>query len=142
MNSTNSTDNISHRGRIVGITPEVTTVEIVSESACSSCHAKGLCSLGESKSKIIELPTRGWDNYSVGDEVEVVLKASMGLKAVWLAYAAPLVVLVAVLLVLNAFGFGEIVCGLGALAAVAVWYFVIWLFRGKLKNEYIFNIKR
>lgn len=142
MNSTNSTDKISHRGRIVGITPEVTTVEIISESACSSCHAKGLCSLGESKSKIIELPTRGWDSYSVGDEVEVVLKASMGLRAVWLAYAAPLVVLVAVLLVLNAFGCGEIVCGLGALAAVAVWYFVIWLFRGKLKNEYIFNIKR
>ncbi len=136
-----SNSEISHRGRIVSITPEVTTVEIVSESACAACHAKGLCSLGDSTVKQVELPTRGWDNYSVGQEVSVVLRASMGHKAVWLAYVIPLVVMVASLLLTLSAGGSELLAGLVAIGAVALYYGVIWLLRGRLRNEYIFNIK-
>lgn len=135
-------EEIFHAGRIVEITPDFTTVEIVSESACSSCHAKGLCSLGESKTKAIQVPTRGWDNYQVGDEVTVTLKASMGHKAVWIAYMIPLALLIAVLLILSGCGVGELASGLWALGAVAVYYLCIRLFGKRLKNEYIFNIKQ
>ncbi|MBQ0127053.1 MAG: SoxR reducing system RseC family protein [Bacteroidales bacterium] len=135
-------EEIFHAGRIVEITPDFTTVEIVSESACSSCHAKGLCSLGESKTKAIQVPTRGWDNYQVGDEVTVTLKASMGHKAVWIAYMIPLALLIAVLLILSGCGVGELASGLWALGAVAVYYLFIRLFGKRLKNEYIFNIKQ
>ena len=133
---------ISHKGRIVEITPEVTTVEIVSESACASCHAKGLCSLGDSKVKTVQVPTRAWDNYQPGDEVNVLLQASMGHKAVWLAYVIPLSLMVAVLMVLTETGVHELASGLAAIASIGVYYFVLWLFRNKLKNEYIFNIKK
>ena len=138
--SSNSSE-ISHRGRIVSITPEITTVEIVSESACAACHAKGLCSLGDSTVKQVELPTRGWDNYSVGQEVNVVLRASMGHKAVWLAYVIPLIILVAALLGTLAAGGSELLAGGVAIGAIALYYLVIWLLRGRLRNEYIFNIK-
>ena len=50
---------ISHEGRIISITPEFTTVEILSESACASCHAASLCGMSEAKRKEIELPTNG-----------------------------------------------------------------------------------
>lgn len=133
---------ISHKGRIVEITPEVTTVEIVSESACASCHAKGLCSLGDSKVKTVQVPTRAWDNYQPGDEVNVLLQASMGHKAVWLAYVIPLIIMVAVLMVLTETGVQELISGIVAIASIGVYYFVLWLFRNKLKNEYIFNIKK
>ncbi len=139
MSSTS--DLISHKGLIVEISPEFTTVEIISEAACSSCHAKALCGLGESKKKAIQVPTRGWDNYVVGQEVEVQLKASMGHKAVWLAYVLPLIILVAALLLLSVAGIPELYAGLGALLVMGLYYFVIWCFRSKLKNEYIFNIK-
>ena len=132
---------ITHRGRIVSITPEFTTVEIVSESACAACHAKGLCSLGDSKVKQVEVPTRGWDNYTVGQEVSVVLRATMGHKAVWLAYGVPLLVLVAALLGILSAGGSELVAGLGAIGAVAMYYGVIWLLRDRLRKEYVFNIK-
>lgn len=132
---------ISHHGRIVRITREFTTVEIVSESACSACHAKSLCGVSESVRKEIQVPTFPRENRNVGDEVEVLLKASMGLKAVWLAYVIPLFVLIAVLLGMLSFGAGELVAGLSALAAVAVYYLVIWLFRGRLQNEYVFTIQ-
>ena len=137
-----SSSEISHKGRVVSVTPEVTTVEIVSESACGACHAKGLCSLGDSKVKMVEVPTSGWSDIRPGDEVEVVLKVSMGHKAVLLAYMIPLVLLVAVLLVAVSAGVGELYAGLAAIAAVAVYYFGLWLMRGRLRNEYIFNIKK
>lgn len=136
-----SNSDIAHRGRIVSITPEVTTVEIVSEPACSACHAKGLCSLGDATVKQVELPTRGWDNYVVGDEVQVILRASMGHKAVWLAYVVPLLVMVAVLLGTLAAGGSELLAGSLAIGAIALYYVLIWLLRGRLRNEYIFNIK-
>ena len=132
---------ITHRGRIVSITPEYTTVEIVSESACAACHAKGLCSLGDSKIKQVEVPTRGWDNYTVGQEVSVVLRATMGHKAVWLAYVVPLLVMVAALLGILSAGGSELAAGLGAIGAVAAYYAVIWLLRDRLRKEYVFNIK-
>ena len=132
---------ITHRGRIVSITPEYTTVEIVSESACAACHAKGLCSLGDSKIKQVEVPTRGWDNYTVGQEVSVVLRATMGHKAVWLAYVVPLLILVAALLGILSAGSSELLAGLGAIGAVAAYYGVIWLLRDRLRKEYVFNIK-
>jgi len=137
----NSNSEVTHRGRIVSVTPEVTTVEIVSESACAACHAKGFCSLGDSTVKQVELPTRGWDHYAPGDEVTLALRASMGHKAVWLAYVLPLVVLVAALLGTLAAGGSELLAGGAAIAAVALYYLGLWLLRDRLRNTYIFSIK-
>ena len=92
-------NNISHRGRVVEITPELTSVEIISEAACASCHAKGICGLGESKAKLVQLPTSPYLNLAPGDEVEVLLSASMGHKAVWIAVSYTHLTLPTILLV-------------------------------------------
>ena len=134
-------ESISHRGRIVKVTPEFTTVEIISSSACSACHASGICGMSEYTKKAIEVPTRAWDRFEAGQEVNVVLKASMGHKAVWLAYVAPLVVLLAVLLGSLALGAGELAAGLGAIGGVAVYYLFLWLFKDRLRNRYVFAIE-
>lgn len=137
----NSNREISHRGRVLSVTPECTSVEIISESACASCHAKGLCSMSESKSKIVDVGSSAWLNLAPGDEVMVTLKASMGHKVVWLAYVLPLVVLMTVLAGMTGFGISELYSGLFAIGAVALYYFVIWLLRNRLRNEYVFDIK-
>lgn len=134
-------EEITHKGRIVAIDPEITTIEIVSEAACASCHAKGLCGLGEQKVKQVQVRTSAWTPRQVGDEVEVVLKKAMGYKAVFIAYGLPLVVLFAALMILNALGVGELYAGLGALGAVALCYFVIFLFRNKISKDYSFFLK-
>ena len=130
-----------HTGRVVSMNPQLTTVQIVSHSACSECHAAGLCGLSEYTEKAIQVPTDPHATYGVGDEVWVVLKASMGMKAVWLAYFLPLVVLLAVALGLIALGVGEVAAGLAGLGAVALYYLALWLFRDKLRNEYVFTIQ-
>ena len=65
----------------------------------------------------------------------------MGHKAVWLAYVAPLCVLLAVLLGSLGLGAGELAAGLGAIGGVAVYYLFLWLFKDRLRNEYVFAIE-
>ena len=130
-----------HTGRVVSMTPQTTTVQIVSHAACSECHAAGLCGLSEYTEKAIEVPTSPSATYAVGDEVQVVLKASMGFKAVWIAYFLPLVVLLAIALGLIALGVSEVVAGLAGIGAVALYYLIVWLRRDRLRNEYVFTIQ-
>ncbi len=132
---------ISHEGRIVELTPEYTSVEIISSSACSQCHAKGLCGFSESESKLVMLPTDPYSERKVGDRVNLALKQTMGLKAVWISYVIPLVILMIIVLSLSAVSVNELVAGLSAVAGVLVYYFVIWLLRDRLKNEFVFYIK-
>jgi len=134
-------ESISHKGTIVSITPQVTTVAFTQHGACSQCHAAGLCGMGDMAEKTVEVPTDPYNKRKVGDEVEVLLKASMGFKAVYLAYLVPLVILLAAILGLMALGVGEVIAGLSGIAAVAIYYLVVWLLRGRLQNEYVFVIK-
>ena len=134
-------EEITHKGRIVAIDPEITTIEIVAESACASCHAKGICGLGEEKVKLIDVRTSAWHPHQIGDEVEVVLKKAMGYKAVFIAYGMPLVVLFVTMMILNGIGVGELWAGIGSLIAVAVCYLVIFLFRNKISKDYSFYLK-
>ena len=132
---------ITHRGKIVEITPDFTTIEIIASSACSSCHAKNLCGMSEDQEKHIMLPTDPYATHQIGDEVEVCTKMTMGLKAVWISYVIPLAVLMILILSLSGVFENEALRGLAAIAGVGVYYFVIWLFRDRLKNEFIFYIK-
>ena len=136
---------IKHKAKVLEMTPDFTTVEIVVSSACSECHAKGLCGISEEEQKVISLPTDPYATYNVGDEVELCTKRTMGMKAVWISYVIPLMVLMILILSLSkvfaAYEQSEVMAGLGALAGVAVYYFVIWLLRGRLNNEFVFYIK-
>lgn len=132
---------ITHKGKITEITPDFTTVEIIASSACSSCHAKGLCGMSEEQEKVIMLPTDPYATYQVGDEVNVCTKMTMGLKAVWVSYVIPLAVLMILILSLSDFFENEALRGLAAIAGVGVYYFIIWIFRDRLKNEFTFYIK-
>ena len=124
------------------MTLQTTTVAILQHGACSQCHAAGLCGMADIAEKAVEVPTDPYAGYGVGDEVDVVLKASMGMKAVWLAYFIPLLILLAVILGFIGLGMAEIPSALAGIGAIAVYYFLLWLFRDKLRNEYIFTITK
>ena len=134
-------DSIAHDGVIVEITPDFTTVEILSSSACASCHAKGLCGMSEEEKKLIMVPTDPYTVYSEGKQVKVMTKKSMGLKAVWISYVIPLLILLILILSLSSVIGNEGYVGLVAIAGVALYYFVIWLLRNKLESEFVFYIE-
>lgn len=132
---------ITHTGKIIEITPDFTTVEIMVSSACASCHAKSLCGMSEEEEKVIMLPTDPYAAYKVGDQVQVYTKMSMGLKAAWISYVIPLAVLMILILSLSDVIESEALRALAAIGGVGIYYFFIWLFRDKLANEFVFYIK-
>jgi len=135
-------EEVTHRGKIVGINSCVTEVEILRQDACSSCHARELCGFSTEEKKIVPVPTDAFAFLEVGDEVELCMKASMGMKAVWISYAFPLIILLIALFSLQSLGCTELYSGLGAIAAVAFYYLIIYLYRNKLKNQFVFYIKQ
>ena len=131
---------ILHTGKIVEINPDFTTVEIMVPSACSECHAKGLCGMSEQQEKIIMVPTDPYVVRQVGDEVQVRTKMTMGLKAVWISYVIPLAILMILILSLSAFVPDEFLRGGISVAGVGLYYFIIWLFKDKLSDQFEFYI--
>ncbi len=133
---------ISHKGKVVSVGKDKVSVQIVSGSACSACHAAGLCGAAESKKKIVEVPVYGGQSYSTGQDVEVCLAGKMGLKAVLLSYVIPLLILLILVLSLSRFGLGELVCGLVSIGGIAVYYLILYLCRDRLAEGYVFYIRK
>ena len=130
-----------HSGKILEINPDFTTVQIIVSTACAACHAKSMCGMSEDEEKVIMVPTDPYADHQVGDEVQVMTKMTMGLKAVWISYVIPLAILMILILSLSSVIGNELLLGLVAIAGVALYYFFIWLFRDKLSNEFVFYIK-
>ena len=76
------------------------------------------------------------------DEVELVLTASMGMKAVLAAYAVPLVILLAICVSMSYAGMHEVYAGLAGLAGVAVWYLALYFMRKRISKDYVFRIRK
>ena len=131
---------IVHSGKIIEINPDFTTVEIMVSSACSECHAKGLCGMSETEEEVIMVPTDPYEPRKIGDIVQVKTKMTMGLKAVWISYVIPLAVLMILILSLSAVIENEFLRGGIAIAGVGLYYFVIWLLKDRLSDQFEFYI--
>lgn len=109
---------------------------------CASCHAKSVCGAGDSEIKFIQVPNDSGETYQVGEEVIIRMVPSMGYKAVWLSYVIPLIILMILLLYLPNLNLSELWVGLIALSSIGIYYFIIYLFRGKIANKFVFTIAK
>ena len=71
---------IEHKGRIDFIDSNKINVSILAMSGCASCQVKGVCSASDMQEKNIEV-FDFTNQYEVGEEVNVVLKQSLGFRA-------------------------------------------------------------
>ena len=131
---------IGHEGVVSRVMDDGYKVTITSRSACASCHARGLCSASEMADKVIEVKDRDNSRFRVGDKVSVNMEESAGMKAVWIVYAVPAIILVTFLLYLQHLGVSELVTGLTILGAIALYFFILYLFRGKIGRRICFTI--
>lgn len=135
-------DKISHIGIVEEIKGQAVQVRIQQASACDLCHAKSLCSSAETKEKIVEVrAVEG--SVAVGDKVMIEGAASMGMKAVLLAYVLPLVLLVlTMVLCLHWIAPGnEVVAALASLAILVPYAGLIYAMRDKLSSKFRFEIR-
>lgn len=133
---------IRHRGRICAITQEGVRVEILNKSMCAACHARSLCSLGDEQIKTISIKYCDSSMFSIGEEVEVVMRQTMGLKAVLFSYVYPLIILMILLLSLPRLNINELFSALLAVLAVATYYLFLYLCRDRIAKSFIFTIAK
>lgn len=130
---------ISHKGIVKAVEGGIIRVGIISEAACKSCAAAGLCTAAEAKEKIITVRAEG---YTVGEEVELSLSEKVGLRAALLCYGVPVLLLVIVALSLSIGGVGELLCAGAAVAVVAVYYLALYLLRNRISRTCFFSVRK
>lgn len=131
---------ISHKGIITKLSEKSIIVSIINESACSSCHANGACSVADMKDKEIEISQFNGD-YHIGQSVEVVGQTSQGFKALFYGYVFPFILIMVVLVSLTVIHVNEGISGLISLSILVPYYFVLYLSRNKIKKNFEFEIK-
>ena len=131
---------IEHEGTITDI-GRLIRVQIEQKSACGACSIRQSCVLVESEEKIVEVEGAVGE-YAIGERVVVLLEQGSGLKAVFLAYIVPLVlVLLSLVIGLRIFN-REYLAGLLALGALMPFYFGLYLMRNKLKSSFRLSLRK
>ena len=135
-------DIIKHRGIVEKVEGAHVVVRIVQTSACAACSAKGLCNASESKEKQIDVYEVN-ASYQIGEEVVLCGTTSMGMRAVFLAFGIPMLLLLVALFVTMRVTDGDaLVSSLVALFAVVPYYLVIYFMKDKLNKTFSFTIEK
>lgn len=133
---------IEHEGIIKKIDGNHITVLITQQSACTACHAKGVCMAADAKEKLVEVYDSS-GQFHENDRVMVTGKRSMGYKALLWAFVVPLIILIAIIiLTTSVWHTGEIMAAVISLAALIPYGAGLYLFRNELKKTFSFIIEK
>lgn len=134
---------ITHDGVVVEVNGQQVTVRFVQNSACSGCHAKALCSGGSSESAERRVVANSYGvPYQVGEKVKIIVADGLAWSAVVIAFIVPLCLALACLFVMVKGTGSEWMGSLGTLAALAVYYLIVWTQRAKLERRVEFTLAR
>lgn len=131
---------IEHRGVVSEMRDNMILVDLSVQSACAACHAKGVCG-GDSELRTIEVRTDK-KSFDIGESVNVIMKESLGMKALFLGYLLPFIVVVATLFIFIGVGLSEALSGILALVFMVPYYIVLYLFKDRIKREFNFDIEK
>lgn len=138
----NQEETIRHPGLVDHIDGNHVFVKIMSQSACSTCHAKAMCSIAEVEEKIVEVIADNPGQLKKGEMVMVAMKKSLGGSAVFLGYILPLIILVAALVVFIKVTGNEGLSALISLALLVPYYLILFKLKDRLKNKFSFRLER
>ncbi|MGM0530270.1 MAG: SoxR reducing system RseC family protein [Bacteroidota bacterium] len=133
-------DVIEHKGRIDSIEGNRIRVHFVTMSACSNCHAKSVCSASGMENKEIEV-TDYSNRFQEGEEVKVLLKQSLGFKALFFGYVLPFLLLLFALFSFSAIFTNEVVVGLLSLGILVPYYMIIYHKRNYFQKSFTFYLE-
>ena len=132
---------ISHQGTIISIEDKHINVRIISMAGCVSCSVSGSCSASDLAEKIVEVVKPNNNTYKIGDHVSIVLNQAMGLKAVFLGYVAPFLVILFTLITMLSFNISEGISGIISLLMLIPYFGILFLLKKRIKDNFSFRLK-
>lgn len=131
---------IVHKGVVRSVTDNEILVAIATQSACGDCHAKNICGFSEISEKIVRIDKNTKTSVTIGDEVQLEMASSLGMKAVLMAYIIPLFILVATLFI-SMFFTNDLIAALLSIGITACYYLFLYKKSRKIEREFSFSIK-
>lgn len=129
---------VSHSGIVSKMVANHLEIALSGNIHCESCQVKSACGVSETETKIVRvLQTDA--SLSVGQQVRVVLQNSLGLKAVFLAYVLPFLLLFVVLITASLF-VKEWQAGLLALFVLIPYYMLLYFNKNTLKKVFSIHV--
>ncbi|MCK3683275.1 SoxR reducing system RseC family protein [Maribellus sp. YY47] len=135
-----TTTDIRHKGFVKAVNNSSLIVTIINQSACSSCHAQGACTVADYQDKEIEITDYKGD-YKVGQEVTILFKESKGFAALLWGYIVPFLFVMLTLIVMQSVTGNELQSGLISLAILIPYYITLYFFRHLLKKIFKFELE-
>ena len=124
-----TSETITHPGIVENIEEDKISVKILAQSACSSCHAKGVCSVADVEEKTVMVKSFNTKNLSPGDRVTVRMERSLGKKAVFLGYLLPFILVMATLILMVSLTSNEGLSALASLLILVPYYLGLYLLK-------------
>lgn len=131
---------VTHTGFVKEIGKRGIKVGIVVQSGCASCQIKSACNMAEQSDKELEIDCNP-EEYRIGQQVVVRLKASQGMNALFLGYVLPFLVLLAVMIIVSNLTADEGLIGIAALASMVPYYIALYLYRNKIKKKFTYVVQ-
>ena len=146
-NSINN-EHIDHQGTVTAISANsaegtlTATVKLEGNHDCSGCRAAALCGVAGKGSDTISVPLTAHEagRLHIGDRVTLRGTERMHRRAIMLATVLPCVTLVAVMVALYLLTGSQPVAAIGGLAAMVIFFLVLFLARNRVAHEFSFTL--
>jgi positive regulator of sigma E activity len=122
------------------VTDNSLIVNIVNQSACSTCHAQSACTVSDFQDKEIEINNFS-KSFVQGQEVTVVFQESKGFTALFYGYVLPFILFLSTLIITLSISNNELLAGLLSLAILIPYYITLYFFRHLLKKVFNFEVE-
>ena len=130
---------IEHKGIVIEADNSRVLVQVRVEEACGACNSKGSCQVAGSPNKTYEFKNPV-GQYKIGETVNLVLKKSLGYRAVFLAYVLPLILVLSSLFILSNFVKNEgILIGV-IFGTLIIYFFILYLLRDLISKKFTIDI--
>lgn len=131
---------IRHKAFVKEVNGSTLTATIVNQSACSTCHANGACTVADFQEKEIEIPVLS-SHYVPGQEITVLFRESTGFKALFYGYLLPFLLVLFSLIAIFSETNNEVLAGLVSLGILIPYYITLYFFRNYLKKVFKFELE-
>ena len=132
---------IRHSGIIDSIENSTVRVRILQTSACAACKVAAHCNASESKEKLVDVAVADGSVRRVGDTVTVCASRNVVSRAMLLAFALPLALMVATLVTVMLLTGDEGVAGLSSVAVLVPYFLTVWLLRSRIGRQISFTLE-
>ena len=134
---------LKHPGVITRMEGSTLTIKIIQTAACATCSVKRACHVSEQKEKYINVPfLPRYAHHQVGDEVTLVGKRSMGMRAVLLAFVLPFCILITILALYAHLYPGKEAEAAGiSIASLMPYYALLYISREKISQSFTFELE-